>query len=247
MPAATGETMASDNIGLLDDQLRQLQRRVDLIDYRLHSLELWRGGQQETAPPPMPLQQEAPKEAEIPVETRPVQPVVPPPVIRQPVVQQSEAPSPYVWQPRVEEINERTSQIPPPKEAQDTEYMIGAKLLPKLGAGLVLLGVLFFVAWGYSSGWITPLMVFSGEILFCLGFIGVGQWKRNEREQFGQILTGIGSCGLYLSVAGGHLVQDLFSGNAMVITFMAFSFANLAYGLASKSKAFLAIDRKSVV
>ncbi|HTQ12148.1 MAG TPA: DUF2339 domain-containing protein, partial [Fimbriimonadaceae bacterium] len=44
-----------------------------------------------------------------------------------------------------------------------------------------------------------------------------------------------------LSLAGGHLVQNLFSSEVLVASFVGVSFANLLYGLASKSKAFLTI------
>ncbi|MFI5387389.1 MAG: DUF2339 domain-containing protein [Fimbriimonadales bacterium] len=216
--------MARDRIDAVEDRLRNLERRLELVDYRLHSVEHWRAGSQaEAVPMPVPAQEtvEAPATAE------------PPPT-----------PPPFIagdWQ----RIQERIVPVQAPaaqtQPERDTEYAIGAKLLPKLGALLVLGAILYFVAWGYNSGWITPWMVFWGEIAFCLGFIGVGQWKRNEQEQYGQILTGIGSCGLYASLAGGHLVQNLFSGEILVATFMALSLVNLAYGLWSHSKAFYAI------
>lgn len=187
------------------------------MDYRLRLVEGWKAGKQPVAEAAAPMQPTPPMQPE-----QPVQPERPP----------------VVWP--------QGHYPPPPRpekkpEARDTEYMIGAKLLPKFGAGLVLFAVLSFVAWGYSAGWITPWMVFAGEILFCLGFIAIGQWKRNEGEQFGQILTGIGSCGLYLSLAGGHLVQNLFSGQVLVAWVMALSFANLFYGTWSNSRAFLGI------
>lgn len=143
------------------------------------------------------------------------------------------------WQ----QVQQRVAEPPPPQKRPeaDTEYAIGAKLLPKLGALLVLGAVLYFVSWAYSAGWITKQMIFAGEIAFCIAFIAVGQWKRNEREEFGQILTGIGSCGLYASFAGGHLVQNLFSGEWLVTLFMTLSLANLAYGLWCQSKSFFAI------
>lgn len=211
--------MDSQRIDGIEDRLRQLERRLEFVDYRLRSLENTRDGAEPVATPP-PFRPAEPR-------SQTGQAPAPPPVIQRPPLdlQRLAAPGPS----------------PEAKRNDDTEYMIGAKLLPKLGAGLVLLGVLFFVAWGYSAGWITPWMVFSGEILFCLAFIAIGQWQRNEKEQYGQILTGIGSCGAYLSLAGGHLVQHLFSGEVLVASFMALSFINLGYGLWAKSRSFLAI------
>lgn len=216
--------MARERIDAVENRLRELERRVELIDYRLRSVEHWRTGAQVPEgppPPPVALRAMRPPIDEPQQEARPE----PPPIIA------------GGWQ----QVSHNQVPSGPPAVNRDTEYDIGAKLLPKLGAMLVLGAILYFVAWGYSAGWITKSMIFTGEILFCLAFIGVGQWKRNEREQYGQILTGIGSCGLYASLAGGHLVQDLFSGEVLVGAFMGLSLANLAYGLWSRSKAFYAI------
>ncbi|HVT11624.1 MAG TPA: DUF2339 domain-containing protein [Fimbriimonadaceae bacterium] len=207
--------MARERIDAVEDRLRELERRLEIIDIRLRSVERWRAGAPET-PRPIP-------------QIRPVEAVpAPPPVI------------PGRWQ-RFEERLAHHPESPPQAPTGDTEYDIGAKLLPKLGALLVLGAILYFVAWGYSAGWITKPMIFTGEILFCLAFLGVGQWRRSEREQFGQILTGIGSFGLYASFAGGHLAQRLFSGEVLVVSFMALSLGNLGYGLWSRSRAFFAI------
>jgi len=227
--------MARDRVSVVEDRMQGLEHRVELMEYRLRSLEIWRGGERPATPPPPPADrvnvEPVPEEARQPVYSP-----TPPPILRP-------TPNPKFGWPQ-EHATTPAQPKPAPEPARDqpdTEYMIGAKLLPKLGAGLVLLAILFFVAWGYSAGWITPWMVFTGEIIFSLAFVAVGQWKRGEREQYGQILTGIGSCGLYFSLAGGHLVQNLFSGEVLVASFIALSFANLFYGLASKSKSFLGI------
>lgn len=127
----------------------------------------------------------------------------------------------------------------PESQVQDTEYRVGAKVLPWVGAILVLFGIGFLVSIGFARGIITPSMLFWGGVLLCLGFIGVGQIKREEKEQFGQILTGIGSSGLYLTFAAGHLVQHLFDANTLVTAFLALSLVNLAYSFWRSSLAFL--------
>lgn len=128
-----------------------------------------------------------------------------------------------------------------PKARADVEYQIGAKFLPRVGAVMVLLAVLFFVAWRYSQGLIPPGVVFAGEVLFCLAFVGAGLYKRNEREDFGQLLMGVGSSGLFLSLAGGHLVHKLYSAELLVAMFFGLSLVNLGVCLWRSSKSFLAI------
>ncbi len=123
----------------------------------------------------------------------------------------------------------------------DAEYKIGLNGLLKGGAIIVMLGMLYLVALGITRGWITLATQFIGEISLCLGFIGIGHWKRKEREEFGQILTGIGSCGLYFSIAGAHAYKNLYEAEVVVGLFLVLSLANLAYSFWHSSRAFLLI------
>jgi|GEM_PF-2768533 len=121
------------------------------------------------------------------------------------------------------------------------EYSIGAKLLPLAGAALTILAIIYFTTEAFKNGWITSQMIFGGTVALCLAFIGVGQYLRNEKEQFGQILTGIGSCGLYITFAAGHFAQNLYPSTAMLGLFMGLSLVNLGYGYWKGSTAFLRI------
>ncbi len=123
----------------------------------------------------------------------------------------------------------------------DIEYKIGMTGLLKGGAVIVILGLLYLVALGIKSGVITLTHQFIGEIVLCLGFIGIGQWKRGEREDFGQILTGIGSCGLYFSFTGAHVFKNLYEGETLVVLFLGWSLVNLVYSYLQSSRTFLVI------
>ena len=129
----------------------------------------------------------------------------------------------------------------PPVSAEDSEYQLGAQWLPRIGAGLLVLGIAYLIGLAVSRGWITPAMLFGGAILLCLSFIGLGQWLRDTKEEFGQILTGVGSCGMFLTLAGGHVYQNLYSGETMVAGFIFWSLVNLAYAFWQNSRSFLAI------
>jgi hypothetical protein len=123
----------------------------------------------------------------------------------------------------------------------DAEYQFGAQILPRIGAVVFLLGVLYLVALGISRGFITLRTQFIGEQILCAAFVVFGLIKRNEKEGYGQLLVGIGSCGFYLSFAGAHVFKHLISAETLVALFMALSFANLAFSWWRSSKSFLSI------
>jgi hypothetical protein len=127
------------------------------------------------------------------------------------------------------------------KRVDDLEYRIGLTGLLRGGAVVIIIAIIYLVALAVSRGYITPQIQFAGEIALCFAFIALGCVKRNEREEFGQLMAGIGSCGLYLSFAGGHLYKHLYAGETLVTLFVALSFANLGFALWRSSRSFLAI------
>ena len=124
---------------------------------------------------------------------------------------------------------------------KDAEYLFGAQWLPRVGASLLILGIAFLIGLGVSNGWITPLMLFIGCVAISGGFIATGIWARHTREDFGNVLMGIGSCGMFATLVGGHVFQKLYSGEVLVSGFVIWSLANLAYAFAQRSRAFLTI------
>lgn len=123
----------------------------------------------------------------------------------------------------------------------DAEYQIGAQWLPRIGATLMVLGISYLIRLAVQHGWITPIMLFCGAVALCLGLIGFGQWKRNEHEDFGQVVTGIGTCGMFITFAGGHIHQNLYSGETLVGLFLGWSLVNLTYAWWRGSRSFLGI------
>lgn len=160
-------------------------------------------------------------------------PVNPPPIYHAPPIQ-------YV-PPKYDLPTPPLATNPAPVANNDGEYQIGAQWLPRIGAGLLVLGIAYLIGLAVTRGWITPPMLFAGAILLCLSFIGLGQWLRDTKEEFGQILTGVGSCGMFLTLAGGHVYQNLYSGETMVAGFVVWSLVNLVYAFWQNSRSFLAI------
>jgi uncharacterized membrane protein len=151
-----------------------------------------------------------------------------PPVMSPPPRPDRPAPSIYV-----------PTQAPQPAPPSvDSELQFGSQVLPRVGIVLVLLAVFYLVGLAIQRGWITPEVQFVGELLLCAGLIGVGVWKLNEREDFGQVLVGGGSCGLYLSFVGAHVYKDLITGETLVSLFVALSLMNLAFSWWRSSRTF---------
>ncbi len=169
------------------------------------------------------------------------QPVVPPPIPKPPPTLHPSSPPSPPTPPIISAPNSLQEGPVTPKNREDAEYKLGGQVLPRVGAAVFLLGVAYLVGLGISRGWITPLVQFSGAVAICLSFIGLGLWKREEREDFGQLLVGIGSCGLYFSFAAGHVFHRLYEGEILVVLFMSLSLANLGFSSWRSSPTFLGI------
>ncbi len=224
--------MENDRTDEILERLRSMERRVDDLTLRLEKLEWATPRQARPAPPiqPPPVIESGPSYA------RQAAPPPPPPQVQTPAPQAS-PPSFQYQQPKPQPPRESKPQGP----KLDTEYLIGAKILPKVGAGLVVLGLTFLVVLAYSRGWITPEMMFGLELLLCGAFVVTGIAKRDMKEEYGQILTGIGSCGFYLVFLGGSQYYKLYPGEVLVGIFLVLSLANLGFSLWRSSRAFLTI------
>ncbi|MCH7904057.1 MAG: DUF2339 domain-containing protein [Armatimonadetes bacterium] len=178
------------------------------------------------------------------LESRPAERVAPPPVIHKPAQPQRVFRSYEQRQPRPIRTEPSTDKPAPPKEPEpaekreDQEFVFGSKVLPRVGIVIVLLAIFYLVAMGIQQGWINFTVQFIGELAICGGLIGIGIWKLNEREDFGQVLVGGGSCGLYLSFAGAHVYKDIISAEVLVVLFVLLSLANFAFSWWRSSKSF---------
>lgn len=120
----------------------------------------------------------------------------------------------------------------------DTEFILGARILPRIGAVLVLLGLAFFAGWAYTNGLITPWLAFLGEVGVSVAFLATGFGLSKTKEQFGEVLKAVGSAGLFTSLAAGHLYHHVFNAEAMLGGCLLLSIGNMAYAAVVKSKSF---------
>lgn len=135
--------------------------------------------------------------------------------------------------------NEDSNQVQ--TKADDFEYKVGINGLLRGGVIVVLCAFLFLVALFIGRGMLSPSIQFGGELAFCAALIGIGIWKREEKEDFGQLMIGLGSCGFYASFAGAHVYKNLISSETLVGLFFILSFANLGISEFWKSKSFFVI------
>lgn len=142
------------------------------------------------------------------------------------------APPPIVRQARLQEI--QTVAPRAPYEPVDGEREFGAKVLPWIGAVAVVVGLGYLVNYAIQRDLITPEMQMAGAAIFSLIIALIGGFvARGEdviKRAYGNLLVGLGSCGLYMTSAGGYSGWNLISAETMVVTFVVLSMVNLAYG-----------------
>lgn len=122
------------------------------------------------------------------------------------------------------------------------EYWIGARLLPRLGAVLIVLAIAFVAISETSKRpGVDRDLILAFEALLCLGFIAVGEWKRDELEGFGKTLSAIGAVGLYLTAAGGHFAYRTLTETGMASVFAMLSILTHGYAVWRNTRLFFVI------
>lgn len=125
----------------------------------------------------------------------------------------------------------KSSPVPLPQSSrtkEEWEALIGGKLLNRIGALALILGVGFFLQYAFVNNWITqPLRVLIGFVVGALLLVGAARTAARGFQIFSQGLVGSGIAVLYLSVYASfnyyHLVSQgvafLFMAAVTVVTF----------------------------
>lgn len=94
----------------------------------------------------------------------------------------------------------------PPKTAASVESMLGERWAPRIGAGLVFLGVVFFLGLAIQRGWIGPLAQLAIAVLAGIALLATGGWLTAQRGYgtYPQFLEGTGVSILYLTAFLAH-------------------------------------------
>jgi uncharacterized membrane protein len=222
----------------MDEELKKrlgaVERTLDVILMRLDRLEQRVPVIPQPAPPqPVPA---------MPPQPPPFLPVYPPkPPQPEPSSEGLIGPVPLPAYLQNQGVDFQLPRTVKPHDADELEYKVGLNGLLRGGVAVVICAILFLAAQFIGRGYITPPIQFAGELLLCAVFITVGFFKRDEREDFGQLMVGLGSFGLYASFAGAHTIKHLFSSEVLVGLYLVLSMANLAFSHWRSSKSFLVV------
>lgn len=142
--------------------------------------------------------------------------------------------------PRPAHINEESVPLSS-KQKFDIEMLIGGRYMTYAGAGLVVIAMVLLVTYAISKGLISAQLQWGGELALSAAFIGLGLWKVNEKEGFGQVLAATGLTGLYLSFAGAHFYKQIITYEGVMAAFTALSIASYGFSEWRGSKPFFVI------
>lgn len=123
----------------------------------------------------------------------------------------------------------------------DTEFAIGAKLLPWLGAGIVIIGLIWLVTWAVQEGLITPPMRFVGSLILGFGLAIGGHFTQKKNALVASLLTGLGSAALFMAFAAGGTTWQIYPQNTIVPIFVGLAALNVAYGSWQNNKTFVGL------
>ncbi|MDZ7360950.1 MAG: DUF2339 domain-containing protein [candidate division KSB1 bacterium] len=105
------------------------------------------------------------------------------------------------------------SPIPPSRTREEWESLIGGKLLNRIGAFALILGVGFFLKYAFDNNWISETVrVLIGFVAGALLLFGGARWHKKGLAIFAQGLIGAGIAIFYLCVYASfnfyHLVSQ---------------------------------------
>ncbi len=129
----------------------------------------------------------------------------------------------------------------PSRTREEWEALIGGKLLNRIGALALIIGVGFFLKYAFDNNWITETMrVVIGFVIGAGLLVGAGRANKSKLEVFAQGLVGAGLAVLYLSVFATfnfyHLVPQtvaflMMSGVTILAFLQGFKYDSLAVSM----------------
>ncbi len=121
------------------------------------------------------------------------------------------------------------AEAPAPPPRIEWEQWIGVRGAAALGAGILVIALLFFVRYSMDQGWLSPTL----RVLFGAGFsaaiLGVAQARLHERYRvLSSWLSGAGVAGLFASLWAAHHIVPLIGAGTSFVAFVALAAACLA-------------------
>ena len=199
--------------GSLEKDINSLSFKIDRLKTDIQNLK---DGKEKNSEDPKTAQQMVHKETITPpVLVKKEEPVInPQPVIKeklsQPILQTSIPPKPSATpvKPSKPSFFERNP---------DLEKFIGENLINKIGIGILVLGIGFFVKYAIDQNWINEIgRVFIG--ILCGGIlVGLAHKTRKDFKAFSSVLVGGGMAVFYFTIAIAFHEYHIFSQTAAFI------------------------------
>jgi uncharacterized membrane protein len=186
----------------VNTNLRSLREKIDHLDREIQRLRhnkplVADEKKEEFIPKPIPKSIEQPKPFEPPVnpplEEKKVEPFHPEKVLEPVEIIQPET--------EIEEI--AAIETPKPgffERNPDLEKFIGENLANKIGIGILVIGIGFFVKYAIDHSWIAPIGRVMVGILCGGGLLVIGHRMRNSFRPFSSVLVGGGIAILYTTI-----------------------------------------------
>ena len=128
-----------------------------------------------------------------------------------------------------------------PAQAERLEDLIGSVWLQNAGAVVLLLGVFFFILWGYTTGRFGPGALVAAGIGIGLASAWRGDRLARSLPRLGHAFIGVGLGAIYLSLYLGHFTLHVLSLSVAFASLLAASALAIGAGLRYRAQAIAAI------
>ncbi|CAN5678245.1 hypothetical protein BH11ARM2_BH11ARM2_21010 [soil metagenome] len=219
------------------ERLRAIEDRLDRMEARfLAALEGRMNGLESRLFPASP----APRPT--PVATfRDTPP--PPPVMETETIVSS--PPPIQPLPKMRSVTWQDEPSPPTRtpawsaeEEKHAELRFGKLALPLVATVLIAIAMISLASELIQRGILKPPVQFALCVLATISLLGIGRWAEKKEPRAGQLLTGLGALGGYLTTGAGYSTFHVYSDQVALGLFFAWAMGVIGYGFARESKPF---------
>jgi uncharacterized membrane protein len=223
----------------LSTNLKALREKLNFLDQDIQRLKF----QKQEEKPSITIEPTI-----ITTQPKPVEPIKEPRVTPKPILEEepfeqfkkppvSEKKPEPVLEPIAEVITEPVYTPPsPPKPGffernPDLEKFIGENLANKIGIGILVIGIGFFVKYAIDQNWIHEI----GRVLIGIvcggGLLGLAHYMRNKFSAFSSVLVGGGIAVLYLTITIGFQEYQIFNQTSAFIIMIGITAFTIALAL----------------
>ncbi|GEM_PF-2607683 len=124
-------------------------------------------------------------------------------------------------------------------QRRDLEFP--ARLLFRIGLGLLLLSLVFLFRYAVVQGWIGPAARIALGAVGGAGLVGLGLWVARRRRVFGVWLEGTGVAALYVTAFAAHRLYDMTDPTMALVQLAAVSAVGVGVAVHERSSTLAAV------